>query len=310
MKSLENWTLVALMFSSLSTYTQNEYFANNPKWGIHESCQLAPLGPWFGEKTTYYVDGDTILNDKVFVKIYQEGIEYQGIDMSYTETPFSNPMPLAFLRSEGMKMFIWNDATEMEELVYDYDVAVGDPFMAPLYTYPNYVAAIDIITIGGIERKVFTVSEGGDAHAMQFIEGVGHWRGLWQSDQNNNISCQDFLTCFSLNDESYIVDIEESPWLIPSSDICEYVVSTAEIDDKNFKVFPNPTSDELNIQFDSLILSIEIVDIAGRIILAIQPNTGTAQVNVNGLPEGLYFLTATAMNGRTEKLKFLKNGKN
>ncbi|MEN9638299.1 MAG: hypothetical protein RLZZ262_167, partial [Bacteroidota bacterium] len=43
---------------------------------------------------------------------------------------------------------------------------------------------------------------------------------------------------------------------------------------------------------------------------AIQPNTGTAQVNVNGLPEGLYFLTATAMNGRTEKLKFLKNGKN
>jgi hypothetical protein len=135
-------------------HSQNEYFENNPKWGISQPCQFGPNEPEWGKKTTHYINGDTTLNNEVFVKIFQEGFTYYGTGTtSYTETPYSNPMALAYLRSEDMKMYKWNEELNFKELLYDFEVEVGQPFVVHPSIFPNPLVVVSLgsITLGGTE---------------------------------------------------------------------------------------------------------------------------------------------------------------
>lgn len=301
--------LVVTTICQFNANAQNEYFANNPIWGISQPCQLAPFEPESGKKTTYFIDGDTLLNDEVYVKIYELGFTYYGTGTAnYTETPYSNPLPLAFLRSEEMKMFMWNEEQNIKMLLYDFDVVVGEQFDINPAIYPNplQVESISYITLGGIERKVITVLDENPSWEHIYIEGVGHWRGIWHPNEPQ-LDCQIYLTCFSLNGESYVVNTDKNPWLIASSEDCEFVVDIEEMAISKFKVYPNPTSHVLNIQCATSILSIEISDPIGRIAISSKPKSTSVKVNTESLSPGCYFLFAIAQNGAFETMKFIKD---
>lgn len=288
--------------------SQNEYFANNPKWGISEPCQFAPLQPEWGKKTTYHIDGDTLLNAEVFMKVFQVGFEYYGLETAdYTETAYSNPLPLAYLRSESMKMFKWNEELQVKELLYDFEVEVGEPFNSILFTNPPTVVSISTITLGGFERKVITVSEGSsETCSFDYIEGVGHWRGIWHPN-DQQLDCQSYLTCFSLNGESYFVNTEETPWLEPSTEDCEFVVGIGEMDSPEISIYPNPTKSALNIRSATIISSIEISDPTGRVVFTSKPNDKFCDINSESFAKGCYFMVLTSDNGNVQILKFLKD---
>lgn len=308
MNRLKKSSLLAILFFQLSAYSQNEYFANNPKWGISEPCQFSPFEPEWGKKTTYYVDGDTVLNEEVFVKIFQVGFTYYGTGTSsYTETPYSNPLPLAFLRSEEMKMFKWNEELNIKELLYDFDITVGEPFdLSPNISNTLVVESISYITLGGIERKVITVLSAQPSWEYIYIEGVGHWRGIWHPN-GPQLDCQSYLTCFSINGDSYVVNTDETPWIVPSTEICQFVVGIDEIETHETMVYPNPATLELSIQSSTPISSITISDLTGRNVYTTQPNATSTQVHIESLSTGYYFLSATTANGTVQTLKFLKD---
>jgi hypothetical protein len=76
--------------------------------------------------------------------------------------------------------------------------------------------------------------------------------------------------------------------------------------EQQFKIYPNPTNDELYIQCATPISSIEIFDITGRIVYTEQPNAIGATVNIKSLSTGCYFLSAKTETGKIAALKFLK----
>jgi Secretion system C-terminal sorting domain len=308
MNYIKNLLLLATLLIQLSTYSQNEYFANNPIWGMSYPCQFAPFEPEWGKKVTHFIAGDTLLNDEVFVKIYEEGFTYYGTGTSsYTETPYSNPLPLALLRSEELKMYVWSAALNMKVLLYDFDVTVGEPFdISSSISNPLVVESITYITLGGLERKVITTVGENSSWEHIYIEGVGHWRGLWNQNEQQ-LDCQTYLTCYSLNGESYFVNTDETPWLVPSTETCEFVVSIKEIAHDEISVYPNPARNELTIEVKSPISSLKVSDITGRIVLASHPNTTQINLNIEPLPTGCYFLSVTTESGSIETLKFLKD---
>ncbi len=300
---------VSVLALSLNTaHSQNEYFESNPKWGISEPCQFSPFEPEWGKKTTFYIEGDTLLNSEVFVKVFQVGFEYYGLGTAdYTETAYSNPLPLAYLRSENMKMYKWNEELSVKELLYDFEVEVGEPFNSILFPNPPTVVSISTITLGGFERKVITVSEGsGEAYAFDYIEGVGHWRGIWQPN-GPQLDCQSYLTCFSINGESYTVDTEETPWLVPSAEACEFIVDIDEIAFQKIVAYPNPANSVLTIKGTDQMSSINISDMSGRIVHTIKPNSKFFRFNIEPLANGCYYLIVTTENGLIETLKFMKD---
>jgi len=67
---------------------------------------------------------------------------------------------------------------------------------------------------------------------------------------------------------------------------------------KNFLLFPNPASNEINIQFEDLNtnLELEIIDASGRIFLTKSVASNRVNININELAVGSYFLRLTTGN--------------
>ncbi|WP_298221588.1 choice-of-anchor J domain-containing protein [Flavobacterium sp.] len=84
------------------------------------------------------------------------------------------------------------------------------------------------------------------------------------------------------------------------------VLSTDTFFKNNFAVFPNPTTNVLNIsnKSNSAITNIQVSDINGRIINEAKGNTG--QINISELMSGVYFLRISTDAG-TGTTKIIKN---
>ena len=78
--------------------------------------------------------------------------------------------------------------------------------------------------------------------------------------------------------------------------------------DNKLKIYPNPTTNFINIVFpenNSQKLIIEINDFTGKQVLHFQTQNRDQQINVSGLNSGLYFLTIISDNN-IYKIKFVK----
>ena len=72
-------------------------------------------------------------------------------------------------------------------------------------------------------------------------------------------------------------------------------VSLLDIPDDNFLVYPNPSSDRINIDMDaSQVNKLEIYDTLGEVILT---GSDTNTLNISSLTDGLYFLVVEMKNG-------------
>jgi len=87
------------------------------------------------------------------------------------------------------------------------------------------------------------------------------------------------------------------------------LVNTIEVDKQNlnFSLFPNPATNQLQFKFDGYtqqLLSIEIVDIFGKIVLSEHHHSNNIQVGQ--LNSGLYFITISENGKQLVKEKFIK----
>jgi hypothetical protein len=268
-------------FLSMNLFSQNEYFSNNVSWGVEHGAQ----GPWYGnyDRVKYSVQGDTVIENTLYKKIYEAGIyiSYQSTSPenpwqqnTYSETTVNNPLPRLIVRSQGMRMYKWNTQNQIEELLYDFDVAVGDTmYIHPeMFFYPIVVESVDSILIAGEYRRIIEVvsTEPEEIICPTFIEGIGnlkaHLDGITFVDVSD---IKSNLICYSYNDEYFQIDFNYE--LMPSSEECEYAVGIEEIvGNSNLKLFPNPALKNENIQIAGLEKSeniwINFLDLTGQCI--------------------------------------------
>ncbi|MFM2225116.1 MAG: hypothetical protein RJA07_1318 [Bacteroidota bacterium] len=86
--------------------------------------------------------------------------------------------------------------------------------------------------------------------------------------------------------------------------------------DRNLKIYPNPAHEWLTINDKWLIeKTIEITDVLGRVMVSLSnhinqqiknSSTQQIQIDVSGLPNGIYFIKATQVNGNVMNGKFVK----
>ena len=72
-------------------------------------------------------------------------------------------------------------------------------------------------------------------------------------------------------------------------------------------MFPNPATNQLQFKFDGYnqqLLSIEIVDICGKIVLS--ENHHSNNIQIGQLNSGLYFITISENGKQLAKQKFIK----
>jgi len=82
---------------------------------------------------------------------------------------------------------------------------------------------------------------------------------------------------------------------------CALTLSTIEMETPSFTAYPNPCSDYVTIDCTSLITSskmtMQIIDVSGRIVFTQRVLPGIVQVNTQALSTGIYTLRVQANNG-------------
>src|SRR5690606_1830217 len=79
-------------------------------------------------------------------------------------------------------------------------------------------------------------------------------------------------------------------------------VSEENIKDQ-IKIYPNPTSGTLNISSEKEVKNIQLISSEGKLM---KKNLSSNQIDMNGLPNGIYFLKIELSNGRIQFEKVIK----
>jgi len=83
-------------------------------------------------------------------------------------------------------------------------------------------------------------------------------------------------------------------------------LATSKFESKTISVYPNPVTNHLNITSEVLLQSIDIYDIQGREVHAIQFQPENPKINTETLNAGVYFLKAESNTGQLLTAKFVK----
>lgn len=90
-------------------------------------------------------------------------------------------------------------------------------------------------------------------------------------------------------------------------DTCQFHIGINEISAFECSIFPNPSSNKLNIEIDiGLIQEISIFNLTGKQICTISCNTSKQEIDISTLSPGLYFLDVIS-DQRTFRKRFVKN---
>lgn len=86
---------------------------------------------------------------------------------------------------------------------------------------------------------------------------------------------------------------------------CSLLANETFTDATSFSVYPNPVSSVLNIETSSIIKSLSIVDINGRIVFETENDSQATTINTEMFSSGMYLLKVTTDKGSSIQ-KFVK----
>ena len=244
-KILLFYVLFALMPSCLMGYGQSSDYIPMVNQGAvwfetytNYSWPPSPYGySYCGRK---YLDGDTIINDNMYSKIYHE-----VLDIYCTDIIVSEPEYAGAIREDIPEQKVWFFPPEYpdEVLYFDFTLSTGDT--VSWYSWFNggsnmYLTVSDIDTIttfDGLERRRWLFDEEPLSEESSMIEGIGcssgllanyevifeYWNYLISQSIDTSLSyCRNFNVC-------------EIP-----TDTCATVGVEPSYDNSHILIYPNP----------------------------------------------------------------------
>lgn len=164
-----------------------------------------------------------------------------------------------------------------EYLLFDFSYVVGDTSQLCIHNdwvhAPAVLEEIYYDTLFGEERKLFRFQQ----ILFHLIEGVGHMRGLMES---------------TLMEESHYVFLYD--YCRGTDEECGILVKVDEYPGSNyFSIYPNPASDLIYLHFGDIKNQcvIKIQDVFGRCFLKTYVEDGAVNLDISGVPEGMYFVS-------------------
>ena len=273
----------ALFATSLNINAQEWYI-----YGVYTWSAPHPVGTFHEQ----HHQGETVtIGGQEYHTIYVQS-EANG---NYLDGAFRNEDNQVYYRR-------WNgSAYDDEELLYDYDLEVGD-FFHDEDEHPMQVTEVSTITdLNGVARKKISFSFLGLPDVTEFwIEGVGSSRGFMNVGMYEPAHDSDgemyHLLCYHVDDDVIYINPEYN-----TCDIDDIVENKID----NISIYPNPASQSVNVlNTNGLnIINIQIIDLTGRVVLSSEKSDG---VDISTLPEGQYFVKIVGETSIVRKLFIIK----
>jgi len=273
-------TILITALMALTFFANSQTFIQeNKTWNVVECMNFG------GCKTqTFIIMGDTII----------EQLEYKKLYATY-DTTLNTWSNYGAMREIENQVFFYLYANETEEMLYDFNLAVGDTFN----TIHNsigcsgcpielVVTSIDTVTLeNGEQKQRFNFADG-----EQWISGIGSLYGLVYVGVYQCIMDMYYdLSCCHENDEL----IYQSQFF----DNC--FINTVGLKENSeqikHSVYPNPFSQSTELKFDyssSQIYRLQIISGTGQIVIEIE-NINSDKIIIHGdqLNSGIHFYRLT-----------------
>ncbi|MDP2236600.1 MAG: T9SS type A sorting domain-containing protein [Bacteroidales bacterium] len=273
--------------------TYRPMLQDSVRWIIVLNDNLTPFSD--DDRWEYFAQGDTLVENILYKKIYHRFLEskygkqppFQAVSPYVLfglmrEDTLTRQVLGILLPTEGG--YYSECPTGLETLMYDFSLNVGDT-INHFCTIPEGCGEVNINSMGelimfGISTQWFEVASG--CSWGRLYEGIGSSYGLWEA-MFTPVKSQ-YLSYTFL--EYYCPDA-----------VCPFIVGTKELEanDRNLKVFPNPTNDKITIEISDTQSPVEmmIYDAKGLCHKSQQfdqSGNGTFQVDISSLPLGIYLL--------------------
>lgn len=183
----------------------------------------------------------------------------------------------------------YTEITGEWELLYDYGLTVGD-YAYSLFGSEGVITSIEELVVQGEMRKKFIIDDGMDS----YIQGVG------------SVS-HPFMPILAPFEEIYQVCGSTLNYFGPSpidsltfSPNCNgEILSVENRELLEFNIYPNPSSDHINITLDGIHSgTINIINLSGQILQTHQMNGETLRIDTSELSKGLYFVSLKTASAR------------
>lgn len=256
---------------------------------------------WIEDLWDYYIDGDTIVNDINYYKVYrrdlvvtQDGPPYEAESDYQLTALMRDDISAKKVYAIYLENISWSDCPVDEEvLLYDFSLSIGDT--AATCIIPTFLD-FEIHSINSNVRYGYPTIEFVHGDPYEYFEGVGSPFGLF---------------------ENLFFPVKGSKSRLPKTslmyfcrqDSCSLVVSVDEPEyHSDIRISPNPANAFVNIESDTPgdIHTIIIRDMLGHEVLRRRGNnTGKVEINTSMLSKGVYLITVLDRNGlvmTTEKI--------
>ncbi len=174
-----------------------------------------------------------------------------------------------------------------------YDNGSSTPFNLSSGSYPTFYNSIGVpATQGGTNGNLNTDPLFTDANNFDFTLQSGS--SAIDSGNNSYITVSEDLLG---NARIFNGTVDRGAYEYGST-----LSNDSFTNENDYKVFPNPVQNELNIQSDSEIEKIEIYSLEGKLML----QSNAKIINVHSLENGIYILKITDFNGHKKIKKIIK----
>ncbi len=272
-----------------------------PIWGVKEFNYPKTGDEWYyeiinenGSVTYQYLEcaADTTIGTsrpKVIVK--SNTLYDKGLNVVKTHE---------YVYSDNGIVYWWDKLTGSYTTLYNFNANIGDEWSISVgnQSITMYVDAVSYTEYSGNVYRIMTVSDEQDIFSGQIICGIGHTRSffperLLQKDRNYRV---DGMRCYWVDGEPIIqfgdVDCDE---------IYEEYHKEIPPIDTEITVYPNPADDFIMISVKQP-THYTISDIFGKTILNGVIPSDNQQINIENLPDGMYFV-----NINNQIVKIIKN---
>ena len=291
MKNIRFYALLALLLTVGSVTMQAQDYSQ-------ETREYYPLIPKNGNKQwdiclDYYSNYSVMRlgDDFDFEGKHYRKLIYEMEDQNHTIVLF------CIMREENKKVYLrqcLNGVQQFGEeiLYYDFNLQVGDLFDASYYgEQPEYIelmAVEEVVMEDGSVRNKYIFNEGWE-NTEVWIEGVGSLAGInWRYIPSWAGTVHAQLQCY-FEDEALVLT-GGACW----DDVKEIAV-------ENISLYPNPTNSIARIE-GITVSELQIYNTFGQLVNTV---LGTNEISVTGLPEGVYLLRVTTMNGKIYRLRLI-----
>ncbi len=286
----------------LSAQDYEPLVRENAHWVVADYNDL----PWHYEDfREYYTDGDTLVGDTLYKKVYKYQLEPSDGLFLPPYTRIGDPLLYGLLREDTIGHVVFGIRFNVEpyhcfyseDTLYDFSITQYDTielcigFMGPITFDTVYYE-----NVFGYYRKHFITTLASNYAGIQLYEGIGSYNGLLEeigfAFKKDVLGSE--LKCYTIGDISN----------------CDILTQTKEVIAPGIKVYPNPLDGGyLYIQLPgnkNQNLELIISDVYGKTIYTNLLKPGSNEINLGELNKGLYFVTVLKENKLLLNKKILK----